>query len=129
MKIQKNIIYFSLITVSLFLTLTLIRTSDSYVLREAEKTYIVDRTTEKWDVTQAESIGFKPGNFRFGLGRHAFTPLDESDWQSKPFRASSNLRVIGVSDGKDAHAYSVRKLSRHETANTMLGNQAIVAAY
>jgi hypothetical protein len=40
-----------------------------------------------------------------------------------------NQRVIGVSDGKDAKAYSVSKLYRHETANSFLGDAPITATY
>lgn len=115
--------------ISLFFSMVLIYAANAYVLREGDRTYIVDRTGEKWDVTQAKAIGFEPRHFRFGLGRHAFTPLDESDWQERQGSGASNLRVIGVSNGKGAHAYSVPKLSRHETANTILGNEAIAAAY
>ncbi len=129
MKIHKSIIFVVMITLSFFISLVLIQVANAYVLREGDRTYIVDRTGEKWDVTQAKAIGFEPRHFRFGLGRHAFSPLDESDWESKPTKGFSNLRVIGVSNGKDAHAYSVQKLSRHETANTILGNDAIAAAY
>ena len=34
--------------------------SSSAVLKEAEKIYIVDKTGERWDVTQAVSLGFNP---------------------------------------------------------------------
>ncbi len=37
--------------------------------------------------------------------------------------------MIGVSDGKTAQAYSVSKLSRHEVANTMLGDAPIAVGY
>ncbi|MBW2194925.1 MAG: hypothetical protein JRF37_04945, partial [Deltaproteobacteria bacterium] len=53
-------------------------TAFSSVLREADKIYIVDQTGERWDVTQAKSIGFDPHRFQYGIGREAFTPLDES---------------------------------------------------
>ena len=45
-------------------------------------TYIQDTTGEKWDVSQAESMGFKPGGFQYGIGRYAFTTLDVSNLQS-----------------------------------------------
>ncbi len=129
MKIHKSIKTFAIMIISFFFSIFLIQAANAYILRDGGRTYIVDRTSEKWDITQAKSIGFEPRHFRFGLGRHAFSPLNESDWQSGPARGFSNLRVIGVSDGKFAHAYSVPKLSRHETANTILGNNAIAAAY
>ena len=48
------------------------------VLRDGNQIYIVDRTGEKWDITQAVSIGFDPSGFQFGIGRDAIRPLDES---------------------------------------------------
>jgi hypothetical protein len=39
---------------------------------------IVNRTGERWDISQAVSIGFDPKKFEFGIGRHAFHPLKES---------------------------------------------------
>ena len=43
-----------------FILLILAGTALSYVMNEGDKTYIVDRTGERWDVTQAKSIGFRP---------------------------------------------------------------------
>ncbi len=99
------------------------------VVKDGRQTFLVDRTGERWDITQAVSIGFDPNAFEFGIGRYAFNPLDDSHWQEEPADTRSTLRVIGVADENDAHAYSVRKLSYHETANTFLGDQAIMAGY
>jgi hypothetical protein len=55
----------------------------SSVIEENGKTYIVDRHGERWDITQAVSIGFKPHRFQHGIGRHAFTPLDDSDFSAR----------------------------------------------
>jgi hypothetical protein len=101
----------------------------SRVIEENGKSYIVDRHGERWDVTQAKSIGFDPERFRHGIGRNAFTPLDDSHLKVKSPNVSSNTRVIGISDGKEARAYSVPRLYRHEVANSSIGDQAIVAAY
>ena len=99
------------------------------VLREGGQTFLVDRTGERWDITQAVSIGFDPDHFEFGIGRHAFKPLDDSDWEPGLKQNGSGMRVIGVAGNGDAHAYSVNKLRYHETANTILGSEAIVAGY
>ena len=99
------------------------------VIRENKKTFIVDRTGERWDITQAVSIGFDPGKFEFGIGRNAFNPLDETDWTLGPQQNYEKMRIIGVAGDGDAHAYSVGKLRYHETANTFLGSKAIVAGY
>ncbi len=99
------------------------------VLRDGGQTYLVDRTGERWDITQALSIGFDPDHFEFGIGRDAFNPLDDTHWQSSSKQNASGMRVIGVAGKGDAHAYSVNKLRHHETANTFLGSEAIVAGY
>jgi hypothetical protein len=104
-------------------------TAFSSVLREADKIYIVDQTGERWDVTQAKSIGFDPHRFQYGIGREAFTPLDESYLSDDTFFVSSGLRVIGVTVGTEAHAYSVPKLRRHEIANTTIDSRPIAVGY
>ena len=101
----------------------------SRAIQENGKSYIVDLHGERWDVTQAKSIGFDPERFRHGIGRNAFTPLDDSYLKDKSPKVSSNTRVIGISDGKEAHAYSVPRLYRHEVANSSIGDQPIAAAY
>lgn len=101
----------------------------SSVLKDGDKIYIVDRTGERWDITQAVSIGYDPNNFEFGIGRDAFQTLDERHWTIKPGHTNPAMRVIGVAENGDVHAYSVGKLRHHETANTTLGSHAIVAGY
>ena len=101
----------------------------SYVTREGGKTYIVDQRGEKWDITQAESIGFKPEGFQFGIGRDAFTPLDDSSLTDNTDSVSKDLRVIGVEEGAEAKAYSVPRLKWHEVANSNLGSEPIAVGY
>ena len=101
----------------------------SKAIQENGRSYIVDLHGERWDVTQAKSIGFDPERFRHGIGRNAFTPLDDSQLKDESPHVSSNTRVIGISDGKEARAYSVPRLYRHEVANSSIGDQAIAAAY
>jgi len=103
--------------------------ADALVLREGGKVFIVDRTGYRWDVTQANSIGFKPRFFQYGIGKYAFQPLDDTHFKGKDHRVTSNPRIIGVTDGTDGKAYSIRKLSRHEIANTSIGDTPIAAAY
>ena len=124
---SKKLIVFSILLFGL-LYLILSAPAFSRMIRDGDKTFIVDMHGERWDVTQALSIGFEPGRFRHGIGRNAFTPLDDSS-MSEDTSNARNQRVIGVSDGKDAKAYSVSKLYRHETANSFLGNAPITAAY
>jgi hypothetical protein len=101
----------------------------SRVIHDGDRTYIVDRHGERWDVTQARSIGFMPERFQHGIGRNAFTPLDDSAVKDKHSGVSQSLRVIGISDGKEAKAYSVPRLRRHEVANSNIGDRPIAAAY
>ena len=101
----------------------------SRVIQEGEKTYIVDRHGERWEVSQARSIGFEPERFQYGIGRNAFTPLDDSSLTQDTAGISRSQRVIGVSDGNVANAYSVSRLRHHETANSFLGDTPITAAY
>jgi len=101
----------------------------SKVIHDGDSTYIVDQHGERWDVTQARSVGFMPERFQHGIGRNAFTPLDDSSLKDKSRQASKSLRVIGIADGKEANAYSVERLRRHEVANSSIGNKQIAAAY
>jgi len=101
------------------------------VVGDNQQTFIIDRTGEKWDISQAVTLGFQAKHFEFGLGRNAFTPLDDvklSDESNEEIRSST--RVIGIgSEGGEAKAYSVNKLSGHEIANSKIGNQPVAAAY
>ena len=101
----------------------------SYVTKEGGKTYIVDQRGEKWDVTRAESIGFKPEGFQYGIGRDAFTPLDDSHLTDDTGSIPNNVRVIGVAEGSEAKAYSVPRLKWHEIANSNLGSEPIAVGY
>jgi hypothetical protein len=101
----------------------------SFVEREGGKTYIVDRKEHRWDVTQAESLGFKPENFQYGIGKNAFTPLDDSFLGDDTEQVPGNLRIIGIAEGSHAQAYSVPKLVGHEIANTTLGSKPVTVGY
>jgi hypothetical protein len=96
---------------------------------QGEKTYLVDRWGERWDITQAVSIGFQPKGFQYGIGRNAFTPLDDSRMASNVKNHPGASRIIGISDGKRAQAYSVSTLSKHEIANSHFGSDAIAVGY
>ncbi len=101
----------------------------AFVVREEGKAYIVDRTGERWDVTQAESIGFQAEGFQYGIGKNAFTPLDDSSMSEKNTGTSPRLRIIGISEDGNAKAYSIPKLRNHEVANSQIGSKPIAAAY
>ena len=99
------------------------------VVQEGDKTYIEDIKGERWDVTQAKSIGFEPERFQFGVGRNAFSPLDDSHLSEDTSLVSEDLRVLGVAEGPEARAYSIPKLRHHETANSEIGSKKIVVGY
>ena len=101
----------------------------SRVIEQNGKTFIVDRHGERWDITQAVSIGFEPHRFQHGIGRNAFTPLDDSKFSRDNAGVRHNERVIGITEGKHANAYSISKLWRHEVANSYIGDRPIAAAY
>ncbi len=99
------------------------------VLHKEGRTFIVDRTGRQWDVGQAKKLGFRPEGFQFGIGMNAFTTLDDGDLADGGAVGESNRRVIGVVDGKTAHAYAVDKLRHHEIANTSIGSDPITVGY
>lgn len=122
---------FNLIIFAMIIATTLILTGFTFsrAIEEKGKSYIVDLHGEHWDVTQAKSIGFDPEQFRHGIGRDAFTTLDDTHLKEKGSDIANKTRVIGISDGKEARAYSVPRLYRHEVANSRIGDQPIAAAY
>ncbi len=116
----------------IFLSATLIFVSISsaaYVLKEGGKIYIKDQTGERWEVTQAKTLGFKPEWFQYGIGKNAFAPLDDSYLSDSSSSKFQNPRVIGIADGKEARAYSIPKLSYHEIANTQINDKKIAVGY
>jgi hypothetical protein len=104
-------------------------TGSSVVLKDAERIYIVDRTGERWDVTQAVSLGFDPDGFEFGLGKDAFTPLDDSLLTEDTSDVSNNMRVIGITDGSSAQAYTIERLWSHEVSNSNIGDDPVAVSY
>jgi hypothetical protein len=104
-------------------------TAYSQVVKEGPTTYIVDRSGYKWDVTQAVSLGFKPEQFQYGMGKDYFTPLDDTYLSEGSDRISGNLRIIGVEDGTHSKAYSVPRLSYHEISNSTLGDKPVAVGY
>ena len=126
---MKNTWCFLIITLGL--VCFLLYANDSFSIAEEDKgtIYIVDRTGERWDITQAVSIGFDPEGFQFGIGRNAFTTLDDTSLSENNTEAQSSLRILGIADSSDAKAYSIPKLSRHEIANSTMGATPVAAAY
>lgn len=98
------------------------------VVTEGDGIYIVDRTGDRWDVTQARELGFIPQKFQYGIGKNAFTPLQDKDFGDEQLTGFFDTRVIGISIDDDAHAYAVSRLRYHEIANTTLADKAIQVA-
>jgi hypothetical protein len=99
------------------------------VEKDDGKVYIVDQHGERWNVTQAETLGFEPRKFQYGIGRHAFKTLDDSDLAEHNRWVYDNTRVIGIAGGGEAKAFSVRKLAGHEIANSIIGQTAVAVGY
>jgi len=97
-------------------------------IQKGDRVYIQDRTGRQWDVTQAQTMGFDPKNFQHGIGKMAFSPLDERDLQDS-IPSYRNPRVIGIAAGEDAQAYAVSKMRHHEIANTLLEERPVAVAY
>jgi hypothetical protein len=114
------------------LALTLAQYAQAAEVHEAEgKTFIVDQRGERWEITQAMSLGFRAEGFQFGIGRDAIRPLDGEDLKPGGVNLPEAARIIGIANpaSGNAHAYSVQRLTRHEIANTQLGEAPIAAAY
>ena len=75
----RKIIILKIILLGLILGIVLSQ-AFSRIVEEKGKTYIVDWHGERWEIDQAMSIGFKPHRFQHGIGRNAFTPLDDSSF-------------------------------------------------
>ena len=101
----------------------------SNVKHEDGKIYIVDRTGYRWDITEAVSLGFKPERFQYGIGKNTFIPLDDSQLADSSPDLPEDMRVIGIGEGPDSRAYSVRRLSRHEISNSALGKRPVAVGY
>jgi len=99
------------------------------VVKEKERTFLVDRAGERWDITQAISIGFDPARFQYGLGRNTIRPLDDTNLGKAAPDVPPDLRVLGIVGKHASQAYSVQKLSRHEIANSSIESVPIAAAY
>lgn len=122
---NKKIIYIVVSCVVFFTTAV----ARPFVIQKGGKTFIQDQTGEIWDVTQAESLGFKPERFQYGIGKNAFTPLDDSQLKDGRSLNIRNRRVIGIADDSEARAYSVPKLKYHEIANTGIGDEKVAVGY
>jgi len=104
-------------------------TAQGNVATPDDQVFITDQLGMKWDVTQARSLGFKPERFQYGIGKNAFTTLDDTHLNNRSTRPHINQRVIGVESDSEAHAYSVGKLRYHEIANTHINGDPIAAGY
>jgi len=98
------------------------------VIHKGENVFIQDRTGVQWDVTQAESMGFKPDEFQYGIGKYAFSTLEDSHLK-ETIPSFRNPRVIGIEEEGQAQAYAVPKMRRHEIANTHLGDKSVAVGY
>jgi hypothetical protein len=124
---KNNVIYILIISCIVFFMTAVV--ASPFVIQRGGKTYIQDQTGEIWDVTQAESLGFKPERFQYGIGKNAFTPLDDPQLKDGRSLNIRNRRVIGIADDSEARAYSVPRLRYHEIANTRIGDKKVAVGY
>ena len=122
----KTIITIGIIT---FLGLGIAISASAFVVKRGDRVYIEDRTGKRWDFTEAQKRGFKPDNFNFGLGKDAFTPLQDEDLSTEQFPSSSRHKIIGVAADGESHAYSIDRLVHHEIANTTIAGSPIAVGY
>lgn len=101
----------------------------AWVVTKGDRVYIEDRTGERWDVTQAKSLGFVPQRFQYGIGKNAFTPLGDDDFGTEGVDSFFSSRVIGVAGENEAHAYAIDRLRYHEIANTTIEGRSIAVGY
>ena len=101
----------------------------SFVIEEGGRTYIVDQHNERWDITEAMTLGFEPRHFQYGIGRNAFQPLDDSSLTDDHSFVLRTERVIGIEDSKGGKAFSVKRLRRHEIANTWQDEKPVTVGY
>jgi len=99
------------------------------VIKEKGRTFLVDQTGARWDISQAVSIGFDPVKFQFGLGKDAIKPLDDTTLEKSTQEVSPDLRILGISKNNFSKAYSIPKLSRNEIVNSSVESVPIAAAY
>jgi hypothetical protein len=118
------------VELAVILVLGMFSAVDATIVHEEQgRTFIVDQTGERWEVTQAAGLGFRPEGFQFGIGRNAIRPLAQDHLKADGQTLPGQTRIIGIDNESEAHAYSVQRLTRHEIANTQLGDTPIAAAY
>ncbi len=123
---KRNISFLSMLIMVLFLLPVF---ASGKVITKGGKTYLVDRNNEEWDISQAVENGYDPKKFQYGIGRNAFTPLDDRSLSSDQGKAHKQSRVIGVKEKEGGKAFSVDRLRSHEIANSFRNDDPVAVAY
>ncbi len=121
--------FITIVIFVIFLFVLIPSWTTAYVIELGGRTYIIDRYNEKWDITEAMTLGFKPSKFQYGIGKNAFQTLDDSSLTDSHSLMSSTERVIGIESSKEGKAFSVGKLRNHEIANTWQGKKPVTVGY
>ena len=133
---KNHVLTFLLIIMSLIIACDSNLTGDTNanVVERDGKVFIEDQTGKMWDITHAvDNYGFSAGNFQFGLGPFAITPINDPEMLSPGNAgypdANDERLVIGTTINNDTRAYSLNVLSRHEIANERFGDTFVSVAY
>jgi len=97
------------------------------------RTYLVDVTKEKFDVTAALEQGYKLDGFEFGIGKDTIAPImkpeyvkpGDPEFESWP----EDNAVLGTVIDDQARAYPIRLLSHHEVVNDEINDVSFAACY
>jgi len=104
------------------------------VVTEAGKTFIVDRTGKKWDVTHAvQAYGFVAGEFQFGLGPNAIKPILDpemiSPGESGYPSSDGTFLIIGTTIDEDSRSYRISDLNGREVADEAFGDVHVAVGW
>jgi len=98
------------------------------------RTFIVDKTGKRWDVTHAASkYGFVPSEFQFGLGPNAIKPINSPSFvgpgQSGYPSADEKFIVIGTTLLGESRAYAIADLTPHEVVNEQFVDEIVAVGW
>lgn len=100
-----------------------------FVQRHGGHVYIVDPVGQRWEVSQAESMGFSPCKFSHRVGNDVSVSTDRASLSADAAEVTDDSRVMGVFSGGEARAYLVSSSRPHEVINDAIGGSAVAVVY